>query len=119
MHVKSVGAQTCSPVGVVRKLGEGGACAQVSSSSLDHVSEFPGPQLKALVARQPRVGLGLLKKLPEGRFVLGTFRSERMQVLNRSRQNDRLRVMLVLIHIDITPPQSLFHASLLPPSSQN
>ncbi|GFV62989.1 hypothetical protein TNCV_3177821 [Trichonephila clavipes] len=41
--------------------------------------------------------------LKEGRFVLGTFRSERMRVLNRSRQND-LRVMLVLVDIDITPP---------------
>ncbi|GFV68981.1 uncharacterized protein TNCV_3247551 [Trichonephila clavipes] len=39
----------------------------------------------------------------EGRFVLGTFRSERMRVLYRSRQNDRLRVMLVLVHIDIPP----------------
>ncbi|GFU12226.1 hypothetical protein TNCV_4600341 [Trichonephila clavipes] len=41
----------------------------------------------------------------EGRIVPGTFRSERMRVLNRSRQNDRLRVMLVLVHIDITPPR--------------
>ncbi|GFT67319.1 hypothetical protein TNCV_2359791 [Trichonephila clavipes] len=45
--------------------------------------------------------------MKEGRFVLGTFRSERMQVLYRSRQNVRLRVMLVLVHIDITPPHSL------------
>ncbi|GFY19781.1 CLIP-associating protein 1 [Trichonephila clavipes] len=37
-----------------------------------------------------------------GRFVLGTFRFERMRVLNRSRQDDRLRVMLVLVHIDMT-----------------
>ncbi|GFX69516.1 uncharacterized protein TNCV_1768871 [Trichonephila clavipes] len=40
------------------------------------------------------------KKAPEyqeGRFVLGTF---------RSCQNDRLRVMLVLVHIDITPPHT-------------
>ncbi|GFS76194.1 uncharacterized protein TNCV_4667591 [Trichonephila clavipes] len=44
--------------------------------------------------------------MKEGRFVLDTFRSERMQVLNRSRQSNRLRVMLVLIHIDITPPQT-------------
>ncbi|GFV92661.1 uncharacterized protein TNCV_1375121 [Trichonephila clavipes] len=43
-----------------------------------------------------------------GRFVLGTFRSERMRVRYRSRQDDRLRVMLVLVHIDITPPQR-FH----------
>ncbi|GFT82931.1 hypothetical protein TNCV_4434751 [Trichonephila clavipes] len=43
--------------------------------------------------------------MKEGRFVLGTFRSERMRVLYRSRQNDRLRVMLVPVHIDITPPQ--------------
>ncbi|GFW31903.1 uncharacterized protein TNCV_5040721 [Trichonephila clavipes] len=43
--------------------------------------------------------------MKEGRFVLGTFRSEQMRVLNRSRQNDRLRVMLVLVHIDITPLQ--------------
>ncbi|GFW62690.1 hypothetical protein TNCV_2624531 [Trichonephila clavipes] len=40
----------------------------------------------------------------EERFVPGTFRSERMRVLYRSRQNDRHRVMLVLVHIDITPP---------------
>ncbi|GFT19062.1 hypothetical protein TNCV_3212861 [Trichonephila clavipes] len=44
--------------------------------------------------------------MKEGRSVLGTFRCERMQVLNRSRQNDRLHVMLVLVHTDITPPQS-------------
>ncbi|GFT58661.1 hypothetical protein TNCV_1251061 [Trichonephila clavipes] len=43
----------------------------------------------------------------EGRFVLGTFCSERMRVLYRSRQSDRLHVMLVLVHIDITPPHSL------------
>ncbi|GFX71707.1 hypothetical protein TNCV_4131531 [Trichonephila clavipes] len=43
--------------------------------------------------------------MKEGRFVLGTFRSERMRVLYRSLQDDRLRVMLVLVHIDITPPQ--------------
>ncbi|GFV04019.1 hypothetical protein TNCV_916441 [Trichonephila clavipes] len=36
--------------------------------------------------------------MKEGRVVLGTFRSERMRVLNRSHQNDRLRVMLVLVH---------------------
>ncbi|GFS92502.1 uncharacterized protein TNCV_1159881 [Trichonephila clavipes] len=35
----------------------------------------------------------------EGRFVLGTFRSERMRVFYRSRLNDRLRVMLVLVQI--------------------
>ncbi|GFU34517.1 uncharacterized protein TNCV_1992541 [Trichonephila clavipes] len=46
------------------------------------------------------------KRLSEVRFVLGTFRSERMQVLNKSRQNDRLRMMLVLVHIDITPPHT-------------
>ncbi|GFW31696.1 DUF4817 domain-containing protein [Trichonephila clavipes] len=46
--------------------------------------------------------------MKEGRFVLGTFRSKRMQVLYRSRRNDRLRVMLVLVHIDITPPQMLY-----------
>ncbi|GFV23722.1 DUF4817 domain-containing protein [Trichonephila clavipes] len=46
-------------------------------------------------------------QLSEGRFVLGIFRSERKQVLNRSRQNDRLRVMLALVHIDITPPHSI------------
>ncbi|GFS62205.1 uncharacterized protein TNCV_477301 [Trichonephila clavipes] len=34
----------------------------------------------------------------EGRFVL-----MKMRVLNRSRQNDRLRVMTVLVHIAITP----------------
>ncbi|GFT65061.1 hypothetical protein TNCV_2610931 [Trichonephila clavipes] len=30
----------------------------------------------------------------------------KMRVLSRSRQNDRLRVMLVLVHIAITPPHS-------------
>ncbi|PRD34301.1 UNVERIFIED_CONTAM: hypothetical protein NCL1_15097 [Trichonephila clavipes] len=48
----------------------------------------------------------IVLNLSEGRFVLGTFRSERMRVLNRSRQTDRLRVMLVLVHIDITPPHT-------------
>ncbi|GFX86307.1 hypothetical protein TNCV_2561891 [Trichonephila clavipes] len=43
--------------------------------------------------------------MKEGRFDLVTFYSERMRVRYRSRQNDRLRVMLVLVHIDITPPQ--------------
>ncbi|GFS99449.1 hypothetical protein TNCV_4534201 [Trichonephila clavipes] len=41
----------------------------------------------------------------EERFVLVTFRSKRMRVLYRSCQDDRLRVMLVLVHKDITPPQ--------------
>ncbi|GFV59509.1 uncharacterized protein TNCV_4791271 [Trichonephila clavipes] len=31
--------------------------------------------------------------MKKGRFVLGTFRSERMRVLYRSRQNDRLRLI--------------------------
>ncbi|GFY19614.1 uncharacterized protein TNCV_4647861 [Trichonephila clavipes] len=44
--------------------------------------------------------------MKEGRFVLGTFRSKRMRILNRSRQNDRPHVMLVLVHIDITPPHT-------------
>ncbi|GFV87431.1 tryptase beta-2 [Trichonephila clavipes] len=44
--------------------------------------------------------------MKEGRFVLGIFRSERMRVLYRSRQDYRLRVMLVLVHIDITPPHA-------------
>ncbi|GFW93101.1 hypothetical protein TNCV_3888421 [Trichonephila clavipes] len=43
--------------------------------------------------------------MKERRFVLGTFDSERMRVRNRSRRNDRLRMMLVRVHIDITPPQ--------------
>ncbi|GFW77672.1 hypothetical protein TNCV_2342561 [Trichonephila clavipes] len=47
--------------------------------------------------------------IKERRFVLGTFRSERMRVLYRSRQNDRHRVMLVLVHIHVTPPQALEH----------
>ncbi|GFY30067.1 uncharacterized protein TNCV_4073801 [Trichonephila clavipes] len=46
------------------------------------------------------------KHLKEGKFVLCTFRSKRTRVLNQSRQNDRLRVMLVLVHIDITPPHT-------------
>ncbi|GFX14012.1 uncharacterized protein TNCV_612171 [Trichonephila clavipes] len=44
--------------------------------------------------------------LKEGRFVLGTFRSERMRVLYRSCQNDRLCLMLVQVHIHITPPHT-------------
>ncbi|GFY16664.1 hypothetical protein TNCV_2787891 [Trichonephila clavipes] len=43
--------------------------------------------------------------MKEGGLVLGTFRSERMRVLYRSRRNDHLRVMLVLVHIGITSPQ--------------
>ncbi|GFY04495.1 hypothetical protein TNCV_4415831 [Trichonephila clavipes] len=37
-----------------------------------------------------------------------------MRVPYRSRQDDRLRVMLVLVHIDITPPQliSPWHTAL-------
>ncbi|GFU66088.1 uncharacterized protein TNCV_1518701 [Trichonephila clavipes] len=50
--------------------------------------------------------LNKILNLKEGRFVLGTFRSERMRVLCQSRQSDRLRVMLVLVHIDITPPHT-------------
>ncbi|GFX02698.1 uncharacterized protein TNCV_2011421 [Trichonephila clavipes] len=46
------------------------------------------------------------ENVKEGRFVQGIFRSERMRVIYRSRQNDRLRVMLVLVHIDITPPHT-------------
>ncbi|GFX37543.1 hypothetical protein TNCV_4899731 [Trichonephila clavipes] len=45
--------------------------------------------------------------MKEGRFALGNLRSERMRVLNRSRQNDCLRVMLVLVHINIISPQCL------------
>ncbi|GFY31543.1 uncharacterized protein TNCV_4693871 [Trichonephila clavipes] len=41
--------------------------------------------------------------IKEGRFVLVTFRSERMLVRYRSRQDGRLYGMLVLVHIDITP----------------
>ncbi|GFY10935.1 uncharacterized protein TNCV_1124571 [Trichonephila clavipes] len=44
--------------------------------------------------------------MSEGRFVQGNFRSERMRGLYRSRQNNRLRMMLVLVHIDITPPHT-------------
>ncbi|GFV88752.1 hypothetical protein TNCV_3355041 [Trichonephila clavipes] len=49
-----------------------------------------------------RAGEGKVQK--EGRFVRDTLRSKRMRVLYRSRQIDRLRVMLVLVHIDITSP---------------
>ncbi|GFU58800.1 hypothetical protein TNCV_2331781 [Trichonephila clavipes] len=48
--------------------------------------------------------------LKEGRFVLGTFRSERMRVLNRSRQDDRLRVVLIYIFV--------FKAAIADPDSQ-
>ncbi|GFT87884.1 uncharacterized protein TNCV_799861 [Trichonephila clavipes] len=40
----------------------------------------------------------------EGRKVRSGYLPFRTRVLNRPRQNDRLRVMLVLVHIDITPP---------------
>ncbi|GFX09142.1 hypothetical protein TNCV_4167211 [Trichonephila clavipes] len=40
----------------------------------------------------------------EGSFWVPSAPNE-MQVLNRSRQDDSLHVMLVLVHIDITPPQ--------------
>ncbi|GFV68315.1 hypothetical protein TNCV_2203461 [Trichonephila clavipes] len=56
-------------------------------------------------ARRLRVHITSMSPMKEGRFVLGTFPSERMRVLYRSRQNDRLRVMLVLVNIDISPPQ--------------
>ncbi|GFW83247.1 hypothetical protein TNCV_2508871 [Trichonephila clavipes] len=59
--------------------------------------------------------------LKKGRFVLGTFCSERMRVLYQSRPNDRLRVMLVLVHIDIKPPHppemhSAKHSPVLAPN---
>ncbi|GFX82594.1 uncharacterized protein TNCV_1192691 [Trichonephila clavipes] len=54
--------------------------------------------------RGPYAKVGSTRDLKERRFVLGTFRSERMRILCRSRQNDRLGVMLVLVHKDITPP---------------
>ncbi|GFX46548.1 uncharacterized protein TNCV_4549871 [Trichonephila clavipes] len=44
--------------------------------------------------------------MKEGMFVLDFFRSERVRVLYRLRQNDRLRVILVLVHIDVTPPHT-------------
>ncbi|GFV19105.1 hypothetical protein TNCV_3223231 [Trichonephila clavipes] len=56
--------------------------------------------LRSLVERRE------LCKLKEGRFTLSTFRSERMRVLYRSRKDDRLRVMLALVHTDITPPHT-------------
>ncbi|GFW80848.1 uncharacterized protein TNCV_3779281 [Trichonephila clavipes] len=58
-------------------------------------------------ARKSAVQITSGSPMNEGRFVLGTFRSEGMQVLYRSRQDDHLRVMLVLVHVDITPPQLL------------
>ncbi|GFX17078.1 uncharacterized protein TNCV_4266041 [Trichonephila clavipes] len=57
-------------------------------------------------ARRVRFISRLGSAMKEGRFVLDTFHSERMRVLYRSCQNDRLRVMLVLVHIDITPPHT-------------
>ncbi|GFS53998.1 uncharacterized protein TNCV_3762101 [Trichonephila clavipes] len=56
-------------------------------------------------ARRVRFMSRLGSPMKEGRFVLGTFRSGRMRVRYRSRQDDSLRVMLVLVHIGITPPQ--------------
>ncbi|GFY35088.1 hypothetical protein TNCV_5044631 [Trichonephila clavipes] len=45
----------------------------------------------------------------EGRKVRsGCLGSERKRVLYRSRQNDRLHVMLVQVHIDITPPHASY-----------
>ncbi|GFX36315.1 uncharacterized protein TNCV_4932281 [Trichonephila clavipes] len=43
----------------------------------------------------------------EGRKVRSGYLPFRTRVLYRSHQNDRLRVMLVLVHIDITPPQTV------------
>ncbi|GFV55093.1 hypothetical protein TNCV_2623141 [Trichonephila clavipes] len=42
--------------------------------------------------------------MKEGRKVRSGYLPFRTRVLNRSRQDDRLRLMLVLVHIDITPP---------------
>ncbi|GFV36473.1 hypothetical protein TNCV_2259921 [Trichonephila clavipes] len=42
----------------------------------------------------------------EERNVRSEYLPFRTQVLYRPGQNDRLRVMLVLVHIDITPPQA-------------
>ncbi|GFW38114.1 hypothetical protein TNCV_835531 [Trichonephila clavipes] len=65
----------------------------------------PRSQTAALVDFEKKLWLSI-STVKEGRFVLGIFRSERMRVLYRSRQNDRLRVMLELVHIDITPPHT-------------
>ncbi|GFS55065.1 uncharacterized protein TNCV_2441441 [Trichonephila clavipes] len=50
--------------------------------------------------------IAVLMYMEEGSFFLGTFHSEQMPVLNRSRQDDRHRVMLVLVHMDITQPHT-------------
>ncbi|GFT01756.1 uncharacterized protein TNCV_4205631 [Trichonephila clavipes] len=47
--------------------------------------------------------VGICRK--EGSFWVPSVPNE-MRVLNRSRQNNSLRVMLVLVHIDITPPHT-------------
>ncbi|GFV64861.1 hypothetical protein TNCV_3847291 [Trichonephila clavipes] len=47
------------------------------------------------------------------------FRSERMRVLKRSCQNDRLRVMLVLVDMDITPLQMQISGNRKEPSLAN
>ncbi|GFX68183.1 uncharacterized protein TNCV_1807391 [Trichonephila clavipes] len=71
---------------------------------------YRSPREKRDVSKHGPTGPGARVLAPmgvkEGRFVLGTFRSERMRVPYRSRQDDRLCVMLVLVHIDITPPHT-------------
>ncbi|GFV37505.1 hypothetical protein TNCV_4968471 [Trichonephila clavipes] len=69
------------------------------------VASFVADKVEACVQILILLQTNIRMNMSEGRFVLGTFRSERMRVPYRSRQNDRLRVMLVLVHIDITPPQ--------------
>ncbi|GFV16345.1 hypothetical protein TNCV_1092811 [Trichonephila clavipes] len=57
-------------------------------------------------ARRLRVHMARVTN--EGRKVRSgyPFRSERMRVLCRSREDDYLHVILVLVHVDITPPQN-------------
>ncbi|GFT29729.1 uncharacterized protein TNCV_4891391 [Trichonephila clavipes] len=49
--------------------------------------------------------------MKEGRFVLSTFRSELEYFIDHAKANC-LRVMLVLVYIDITPPQTNVHVRM-------
>ncbi|GFU89391.1 uncharacterized protein TNCV_1783731 [Trichonephila clavipes] len=83
--------------------------SEVRPVHVSAVSKYPSANSDDCSESKLLKELKLLRRkliLKEGRFVLGTFRSKRMRVLYRSRQNDRLCVMLVLVNIDITPPHT-------------
>ncbi|GFT79446.1 uncharacterized protein TNCV_604481 [Trichonephila clavipes] len=85
-----------TPLPVFRRIGE--RTIPYSWRALDRWRHYCGARRVRFISRSG-------SPMNEGKFVLGTFHFERMRVLYRSRPNDRLRVMLVLVHIDITPAQ--------------